>query len=249
MPPRRPPGAQARAERTAEVLEQVLPEPIVELAHEDPWQLLVATILSAQSTDAMVNKVTPELFRRWPGPAELAAASREEVEEIVHRTGFYRQKAKAIQGAARAVATEHGGEVPDTMAALTTLPGVGRKTAAVVLGTVFGKAEGISVDTHCYRVARRLKLTNGKSQDHVEADLMRAWPRETWPEVGHRMVLFGRYVCTARKPACPVCPLNEVCPSAEAEPGGDVEERVARARLEIAAESPFQGGAHDQSVA
>lgn len=240
MPRRRPNGAQARTDRMVEVLRAVLPEPIVELQHGDPWQLLVATILSAQSTDAMVNQVTPELFKRWPTPAALAEADPDAVRAVVRPTGYFNQKTKHIQGAAKGITERFGGEVPDTMEDLTSLPGVGRKTAAVVIGTVWGRPEGITVDTHCFRVARRLKLTAGKSQDQVERDLMKGLPREEWVDTGHRLVLFGRYVCTARKPACTICPLNEDCPSAEGAAEGSVEERVSRAQLRIVSESPFQ---------
>jgi endonuclease III len=212
-----------------ERLAKAIPEPRCELEHESPWQLLVATILSAQSTDKTVNEVTPELFARWPTPAALAAARAEEVEAVVHRTGFFRQKAKAIQGASRAIVAEHGGEVPRDMATITKLPGVARKTANLVLGTAHGLATGIVVDTHAKRVARRLGLTEHDDPGKVEADLCAVLPRESWIDMGHRLVLHGRYVCTARAPKCDRCALCELCPSASAEPAGTI---AARARWE-----------------
>ncbi|MGM0578929.1 MAG: endonuclease III [Myxococcota bacterium] len=218
-----------------ERLARAIPDPRPELDHDDAWSLLVATILSAQSTDRMVNTVTPALFARWPTPADLAAAPREEVEEVVRSTGFYRNKAKSIQGAAARIAEEHGGEVPRTMAEMVKLPGVARKTANVVLGSAYGVASGVVVDTHAGRVARRLGLSGQKKAGKVEKDLMEAWPREAWIDMGHRLVLHGRYVCTSRKPDCAACPLNEVCPSREADPEGCWTERADREARLVAA--------------
>lgn len=210
-------------------LARAIPEPRCELDFQSPWQLLVATILSAQSTDARVNLVTPELFRRYPTPAELAGARRETIEELVHSTGFFRNKAKAVQGAGRVIADEHGGEVPRDMETLVALPGVARKTANLVLGTAYGIPSGILVDTHAGRVASRLGLTTEQDPVRIEADLCAVFPKRSWVETGHRLVLHGRYVCKARKPACGTCPLNEVCPDRAADPEGTW---TARARAE-----------------
>ncbi|MDD9966766.1 MAG: endonuclease III [Myxococcales bacterium] len=211
-------------------LRQALPEPRCELEHDNAWQLLVATILSAQSTDARVNQVTPELFRAYPTPGALADAQLADVERLVRTTGFFRNKAKAIVGASRVLEEEHAGEVPRTLEALVRLPGVARKTANVVLGTAYGLATGFIVDTHAGRVARRLALTTHDDAKRVEQDLCAAFAREDWIDMGHRFVLHGRYVCQARSPRCPDCPLQEVCPSATAEAAGTLAERAARER-------------------
>lgn len=208
-------------------LQAAIPAPRSELRHDDAWQLLVATILSAQSTDRTVNAVTLELFRRWPTPGALADATQEEVEEVVRRTGFFRNKAKAIRQTAAAIRDRHHSEVPRTLEALTALPGVARKTANVVLGTAFGVASGIVVDTHARRVAQRLGLTTEDKPERVERDLCARFPQDAWIGLGHRLVLHGRYVCVARRPACAICPLNELCPSSEAPPEGTVEARAA----------------------
>lgn len=183
------------------------------LDHESPLHLLVATILSAQCTDERVNKVTPDLFRKYAGPAEFAAAPREELEEDIRSTGFYRNKAKSIQGACRLIAEEHGGIVPDAMDDLLALPGVARKTASVVLGNAFDKAEGIVVDTHVVRLSQRLGLTRNKTADKIERDLMEIVPRSRWIVFSHQMIQHGRRVCKARSPDCPACPFQEICPS------------------------------------
>ena len=203
-----------------------IPSPKCELDHGDPWTLLIATILSAQSTDRTVNTVTPVLWKKWPTPAALAAAPREEVEEVVHRTGFFRNKAKAIQGASLAIAEQHGGEVPRDMASLVKLPGVARKTANVVLGVAFRIAEGIVVDTHVMRIAQRLGFTANTHADKVEHDLCALLPRDQWIDAGHRLLLLGRYVCLAKGPDCQDCPLAEICPSREQEPLGTWEQRA-----------------------
>lgn len=199
-------------------LGRAIPQPRCELEHHCPWQLLVATILSAQSTDKMVNSVTPALFRRYPTPAALGQARTSSVERLVKSTGFYRNKARAIIGASKLVAERHGGSVPRSIDALLELPGVARKTANVVLGTAFGMASGFIVDTHAGRVARRLGLTRQSDPQTVEQDLCRLFPRRSWVDMGHRMVLHGRYVCTAKSPRCARCPLADACPSAEATP-------------------------------
>lgn len=213
--------------RVFERLRVAIPEPYCELDHENAWQLLVATILSAQSTDKTINRVTPELFARWPGPRELADAPLEQIEEVVRPTGFYRNKAKAIRGAAEEILARFGGDVPRTLEELTTLPGVARKTANVVLGTAFGLASGIAVDTHVGRVSRRLGLTAASDPVKVEAALSAAIPRDAWVDDGHRLLLHGRYVCLAKTPRCGSCPLNECCPSAEALPTGSWSTRAA----------------------
>jgi len=213
-------GKKKRARKLLTALKKLYPEADCALMHRDPFQLLVATILSAQSTDETVNKVTPVLFDTYPTPNALAEAPREDIENIVHATGFFRQKAKSIQGTAAAVADEFGGEVPDQMDALTSLPGVARKTANVVLGTAFGKNDGVVVDTHIGRLATRLALTwtskNDKDAVKIERDLMEIIPRKEWTYVGHALIWHGRRVCAARKPACDVCTLAKHCPSAGA---------------------------------
>jgi endonuclease-3 len=224
-----------RARQVLKRLREALPEPRCELDHENAWQLLVATILSAQSTDARVNLVTPELFRRFPTAAKLGAAPLPVVEELVRTTGFYRNKAKAIVAASRIVAQEHGGEVPRSLPALIELPGVARKTANVVLGTAYGLATGIVVDTHAGRVARRLDLTAEDDPGKVESDLCALFPQSEWIAIGHRFVLHGRYVCKAKKPDCAGCSLAECCPSAIASPKGSLAERTARERALVVA--------------
>lgn len=222
-----------RKQRAREVLNRLraaLPEPRCELEHENAWQLLIATILSAQSTDARVNLVTPELFRHYPTPAKLGSASLAEVEPLVRSTGFYRNKAKAIVGASRMIAETHAGDVPRSLDALIELPGVARKTANVVLGTAYGIASGIVVDTHAGRVARRLDLSREQDPGKVEHDLCALFPQSEWIAIGHRFVLHGRYVCKAKKPNCASCSLCEICPSAEAKPQGAIGERAARER-------------------
>ena len=201
-------------------LARALPDPTVELKHENPWQLLVATILAAQSTDATINRVTPELFAAFPTPHALADGSQEAVEAIVKPTGFFRNKAKAIRGASRRLVEEHGGEVPRTMKELTALPGVARKTANVVLGIGYGVAAGFVVDTHVGRVSRRLGLSTAKEAERVESDLCDVFPKRSWIAMSHRLVLHGRYVCKAKDPRCTECCLHELCPSAEGAASG-----------------------------
>lgn len=217
-----------------------MPEPRCELDHSDPWTLLIATILSAQSTDRTVNTVTPLLFQKWPTPQALAAAPREEVEAVVRRTGFFRNKAKAIQGASLAIHEQFGGEVPDTMAELLQLPGVARKTANVVLGVAFGKGEGIVVDTHVMRTSQRLGLTGAAQAEKIEQDLCAQFPREQWIAIGHRLLLLGRYICLAKGPVCEDCPVNELCESRAAAPIGSWQERADRVKQSIEA-----GGSED----
>ena len=190
---------------------------------DDPWHLLVAVILSAQTTDAGVNKVTPVLFARFPGAAELAGADVFAVEEIVRPTGFYHQKTRSIMAAARIVLEEFDGRVPDTMEGLMRLPGVARKTANIVIANAYGKVEGIAVDTHVFRLAHRFGLTDEKDPDKVERDLCALLPREEWYAVNYRFIDHGRAVCTAKRPACGACALNDVCPAALTVPGWRAE--------------------------
>lgn len=185
------------------------------LSHQDPFQLLVATILSAQCTDERVNMVTPVLFKRYPGPGEMAEADLESIEEIIHSTGFYRNKARNIQQASRKIVENFNGLVPGEMEGLLSLPGVARKTANVVLGTWFGKPEGVVVDTHVKRVSRLLGLTDKKDSNQIEKDLMELIPREEWIGYSHRIILHGRETCKARKPLCRECILADLCPSAQ----------------------------------
>jgi endonuclease-3 len=185
-----------------------------ELDHTSPFQLLIATVLSAQSTDVMVNSVTPELFRRWPTAAALAGAKTEEVEPVILKTGFFRQKTKSIVGLSQKLVAEHAGEVPRTLDALVKLPGVGRKTANVVLGVAFGTPEGVVVDTHVQRISQRLGFTRHTEPPEIEADLMRLFPKNDWDMLSHVLIFHGRRICTARKPACAACPVSDRCPSA-----------------------------------
>jgi len=188
---------------------------VCELHHENAYQLLVATILSAQSTDKRVNRVTPELFRRYPNPAALAVADPAAVEQLVHSTGFFRNKTRSIIGMAQRVVADHGGEVPQSMEALLELPGVARKTANVVLGTVFGIASGVVVDTHVKRVTNLLGLTQHSDPTKIERDLMAAIPSDRWIDFGHQIIWHGRRICHAGRPECGACPLAPVCPSVE----------------------------------
>jgi len=181
---------------------------------ETPLELLVATILSAQSTDEQINKVTESLFKKYRTAADYAHAPREELEADIRSSGFFRRKAEHIEEACRAIAEEHGGVVPDTMEELTKLKGVARKTANIVLGNAFGKVEGIAVDTHVWRLAHRLGLSEQKNRDKIEADLMEAFPREKWLAVNYLLIEHGRKVCDAKKPLCDACTLSDLCPSA-----------------------------------
>ncbi len=199
-------------------LEKAIPLPQVALTHKSPFELLIATILSAQCTDARVNKVTSVLFKTYFTPSHFLKISCEQLEKIIHSTGFYRSKAKSILGAARKIDTLFGGQVPKTMEELITLPGVGRKTANVVLGHAFG-IPGMVVDTHVRRVAHRLKFTVSQNPDQIEKDLGSLMPQSQWTDASSRLLLHGRHVCRARTPLCEVCPLFDLCP-AEAEKRG-----------------------------
>ena len=190
------------------------PDARTELDWRNPLELLVATILSAQTTDVRVNQVTRDLFEKYRAAEDYAASDPAQLEEDIRPTGFYRNKARALQGMARALIERHGGEVPRTMAELVALPGVGRKTANVVLGNAFGVDEGIVVDTHVRRVSTRLGLTEESDPEKIERDLMRVVPGEDWTIFSHLLILHGRRVCKARKPDCTGCVLNDLCPSA-----------------------------------
>lgn len=201
-----------RACSILELLKVRYPVPETMLTHENPWELMIATILAAQCTDARVNTITPELFRRWPGPAEMRHASLEELESVIRPTGFYHNKAKNILGAACRVMEAFGGKVPQTLEELITIPGVARKTANVVLWGAFGINQGLAVDTHVKRISFRLGLTKNTDPVKIEQDLMKIFPQKEWGDVNHRLVWFGRDVCDARKPACELCELGELCP-------------------------------------
>jgi len=213
-PTRSPRGAKARATTIDERLAASIPHPVVELDFTSAWQLLVATILAAQSTDKMINTITPELFRRWPEPRDLARADLADVEEVVKSSGFFRQKAKTIVAAAKKIDDDFGGEVPTEIDDLVKVPGVGRKTANVVLGSAYRIASGIVVDTHVTRLAGRLDLSRATDPVDIEQDLMKVFPRTSWIDVSHRLILHGRYVCKAKSPDCGGCVLADICPSA-----------------------------------
>jgi endonuclease-3 len=203
-------------ERVAAILkglDEAYPDAECALRHKTPWELLVATILSAQCTDVRVNTVTPELFKRFPTPAAMAKANLPELEELIRTTGFFRNKAKSIRGAAKRITEEFGGKVPETLAELITVPGAARKTANVVLGVSYGKAEGVVVDTHVFRIANRLGLANGDTAQKVEQELMKVLPQDRWISFSHQVIHHGREVCVARKPKCEECNLEQLCHS------------------------------------
>jgi endonuclease-3 len=202
-----------RAREILRRLEATYPDARCSLDYRNAFELLVATILSAQSTDVQVNMVTPALFQRYPSARALADADPEELEVRIKSTGFFRNKAKSLLGMARRLTEHHGGEVPRTMDELTALPGVGRKTANVVLGNAFGLEEGVVVDTHVTRVSNRLGLTSQNDPVKIEQDLMRLVPREKWTFFSHLLIFHGRAICEARRPKCEICPLNDICPS------------------------------------
>ena len=194
-------------------LSRAYPDAKCALDYRSAFELLCATILSAQCTDVRVNLVTPHLFARFPTPAALAAASRKEVEEIIKSTGFFRNKSKSLVGMAQALVADHGGEVPRSMAELRALPGVGRKTANVILGNAYGINEGITVDTHVARLSHRLGFTREEDPVKIERDLMPLFPRKNWALLSHLLIFHGRQVCLARRPKCGECILNDTCPS------------------------------------
>jgi endonuclease-3 len=212
--------ATKKQERATEInarLKRMYPKAKCSLDYTTPFELLIATILSAQSTDVRVNIVTKSLFRKYPGPAAFANAGQVEMERDVKQTGFFRNKAKAVIACSKAIVERHGGEVPRTMEELTALPGVGRKTANVVLGNAFGLNVGVVVDTHVARVSGRLALTAHSEPEKIEQDLMKLIPQKEWTVFSHRLIYHGRQICVARKPRCAECDLNDVCPSAEEE--------------------------------
>jgi endonuclease III len=204
----------SRADRIYRILEEEYPDAHCALHHRNPYELTVATILSAQCTDERVNMVTPALFSSFPDPESLAGARQDDLEELVRSTGFFRNKARNLIGMADAVMERHGGAIPRTMEALVALPGVGRKTANVVLGNAFGIDHGIVVDTHVKRLSKRLGFTRQTDPVKVEADLVRIFPQERWTMLSHLLIFHGRQVCVARKPRCPGCPVAQLCPSA-----------------------------------
>jgi endonuclease-3 len=205
----------APAPEVVDRLKSEYPDARTELDWANPLELLVATMLSAQTTDVQVNRVTQSLFAKYRTAEDYAESSPEELEEDIRPTGFYRNKARSLRGMASVLVEEHGGEVPRTMQELVALPGVGRKTANVVLGNAFGMDEGIVVDTHVRRVSGRLGLTENRDPTKIERDLMKVVPEEDWTVFSHLLILHGRRTCKARKPDCPNCVLNDICPSAE----------------------------------
>jgi len=212
----RKPQLKTSPERIAKIiagLEKAYPGATCALIHSNAWELLVATILSAQCTDARVNMVTPTLFRRFPTPAAMSKAPLPELEDLIRTTGFFRNKAKSISGAAKGVVERFGGKVPQTMDELLTLPGVARKTGNVVLGTAYGIADGIVVDTHVLRLTRRLELTLNTEPKKVEQDLIKIIPKDHWIEFSHELILHGRAICIARKPRCADCTIEKECDS------------------------------------
>ena len=209
-------SAKARRERAARVYELLVecyPAAHCALHHRNPYELAVATILSAQCTDERVNKVTPALFERYPEAEDLAGARQSDVEELIHSTGFFRNKARNLIGMATAVTEKHGNELPRTMKELVALPGIGRKTANVILGNAFGLDEGVVVDTHVKRLAGRMGFTRYPDPIRVERDLMKLFPRKNWTLLAHLLIFHGRQVCAARKPRCEECAMSRLCPS------------------------------------
>ena len=205
-----------RAAKILALLKREYPTAHCELDYQTPYQLLVATILSAQCTDARVNLVTPAFFVRFPTAASLAVAEQPEVEDLIRSTGFFRNKAKSLVGMAQGLVESHQGMVPREMAQLRALPGVGRKTANVILGNAYGLNEGVTVDTHVTRLSDRLRLSRQKTAEKIEQDLMMLIPREDWTLVSHLLIWHGRRVCIARQPRCEACVLRKLCPSARA---------------------------------
>lgn len=211
---RRPKTAAERQQRVSEILrrlDKMYPGATCALHHHNPWELLVATILSAQCTDKRVNQVTPELFAKYPTPRDFAAVRPEVLAQDIRSTGFFNNKAKSIVGAAKRVVTDFGGQVPKTIEEMLTIPGAARKTANVVLGTAYGIASGVVVDTHVQRIARRLDLTRHTEPVKIEQDLMKVIPRDKWILFSHQIILHGRALCIARNPKCAECDLNPVC--------------------------------------
>jgi endonuclease-3 len=209
------PLAPERVAAILHALRKQYPDVVCALNHRNAWELTVATILSAQCTDVRVNLVTPALFKAFPTPKAMAAASLPELEELIRTTGFFRNKAKSISGAAKVVVEDFKGKVPQTMAEILRLPGVARKTGNVVLGSWYGIAEGVVVDTHVLRLSRRLELTKNTTPEKVESDLMKIIPSDRWIAFSHELIHHGRQVCVARKPRCVECSLEKLCNSAD----------------------------------
>lgn len=202
-------------QRATEIYNRLIkryPDPEPELDWSNAWELMVATALAAQCTDVRVNKVTPELFRRWPGPEEMNEADLAEVEDVIRSTGLFRNKAKNLKGAAAVVINDFGGEMPRTMKDMIKLPGVARKTANIVLSNAMGVHEGVAVDTHVKRLSFRMGLTESTNPNVIEKDLMPLFKRENWGDANHVLVLYGREICSARSPKCDICELNDICP-------------------------------------
>lgn len=209
------PAAPERVKDILNRLDQRYPNVRCALHHNNAWELLIATILSAQCTDVMVNKVTPVLFQKYPTPQAMAAATPEELEPILRPTGFYRNKAKSVVGASKGIIENFGGEVPNEMDKLLSLPGVARKTANVVLGSWFGIGVGVVVDTHVHRISRRLELTTADDPKNIEQDLMKVIPQPRWIDFSHQIIHHGRALCIARRPKCAECPLENICHAAD----------------------------------
>ena len=209
------PTAPERVSAILDALKRTYPDAVCALNHHNAWELTIATILSAQCTDARVNLVTPELFRRYPTPKAMAAASLPELEALIRTAGFFRMKAKNIKGAATAVTERFGGEIPQTMEEMLELPGVARKTANVVLGSWYEIASGVVVDTHVLRISRRLELTEEATPEKVERDLQQVIPQDQWIDYSHRIIHHGRQICIARKPRCADCTLETLCNSGD----------------------------------
>jgi endonuclease III len=214
----RPKTAAARSERLRKILDELdrlFPQATCALHHKDAWQLLVATILSAQCTDERVNKVTPGLFKKYPAIEDFAAVSQDELANDIRSTGFFNNKARSVIGAAKKILGEFGGKIPQMMDELLTVPGAARKTANVLLGTAFGIAAGVVVDTHVQRVSQRLDLTKNEDPAKIERDLMKIIPENRWVLFSHQVIFFGRQICIARRPKCDICPLDSVCYSSD----------------------------------
>jgi endonuclease-3 len=227
--------AKARAEReagkTLARLAKAHPDAHCELLHRNPFELIIATVLSAQSTDVAVNRLTPDFFGRWPNARALSKADAADVERLLNRIGMFRQKTRNVLGLAKMLIAKHAAEVPRSLAELVELPGVGRKTANVVLGVAFGTPEGVVVDTHVQRISQRLGWTKHEDPENIERDLMKLFPKRDWDPLSHILIFHGRRICTARKPACAACPVNDLCPSAfHAE---NVGRKPARIRLRV----------------
>ena len=214
-PPKTAAERKQRVDRILKGLDKLFPDAVCALDHKNAWELLVSTILSAQCTDERVNKVTPDLFQKYPTIRDFAAVSQAELSQDIRSTGFFNNKAKSIIGAAKKIIADFGGKVPKTMEQLVTVPGAARKTANVVLGTAFGIASGVVVDTHVTRLSMRLDLTKEKDPVKIEQDLMKIIPAEKWILFSHQLIHFGRQVCVARKPRCAECALNELCYSSD----------------------------------